>query len=577
MLLQSLVNYYEILASKGKVDKTGWFKLNVSYGLNIDENGNLVSVISLKHKDESKKKETAQNMSVPEHSKRSSGVSPNYLCDTSTYLMGCDEKGKPQRSVQCFKACAELHKSIFGDMKSQAISAVLSFFEQWNPENTVTVLSDVGCTKDIITDILKKGANLIFMPLGKFATDYNELCMLWDEHSQKDNKEEELCLVTGNYLPIARTHPAIKGVYNAQAMGVSLVSFNGDAFESYGKQQGFNSPVSEYAAFAYSTALNYLLSKNEYVTHFGDTTVVCWTEDDNEGCQDIYARIFGGNDNTIEQNELAGVVKKLASGNKVDWNGIAVNPDNQFYILGLSPNAARLSVRFFLQNKFGNFMKNVREHEERMNIIAPSFEKFIHIPVWKALSETVNKNSKNKSVKPKLARDYLYSILTNTVYPETIFNNIMLRINAEHNINYTKASLIKAHLTKNYKEDIKVTLDKENNDCAYILGRLFSLLEEIQSKANPDINSTIRDKYFTSASSSPATIFPILVDLSQKHLKKIKNNNMGAYISFDKRLTELMIKLDEGFPSRLSLQEKGVFQIGYYHQTQKRFIPKEDK
>lgn len=581
MLCQSLSNLYETLLNKGKVDKPGWCKLGVSYGLKIDEDGQLKEILSLKNRDDSGKKEVAVSLSVPEHGKRSSGILANFLCDTSSYIFGYEEKNTggnkdDSRALNCFKACKDFHLTIFKNRKSEAINSIMNYFDNWKPENTKSELIRLGCDEKTMADIISKGANLIFMPMGKLATDYDDICQLWDNREKPATSKVAICSVTGKKLSVARLHPPIKGVKDAQSMGASLVSFNSPAFESYGKEQGFNGPVSEYVAFAYTTALNYLLTQKKYVTHFGDATVVCWTEDDSEACQDIFTRMFGGDNDRINQSELSGVIKKLAEGKSVDWKDIPVNPKNRFYILGLSPNAARLSVRFFLNNTFGEFMKNALAHEERMKIVAPSYEIYQSVPAWKALLETVNKNSKNKSAKPQLAGNYMYSILTNTRYPETLYNNIIIRINAEHNINYTKASIIKAYLIKNYKEELKVKLDNECTNKAYLLGRLFSLLEEIQSAANPGINTTIRDRYFTSVSSTPALVFPTLIDLSQKHLRKIKGNT-AAYISLNKRFTELIAMLNEEFPARLTLQEKGIFQIGYYHQTQNRFTSKEDK
>lgn len=583
MVLQSLVDLYEVLARKGKVDRLGWCKVKVSYGLILDKDGNLTNVISLKVPDSKGKKEIAQNINLPMQVKRAVNIASNFLCDTSSYIFGCDKKGKPERSKKCFETAKELHNNILADVSSDAVKSILNFFENWQIDKTEEVLKEIGCSESVITDILKNGPNLVFMPLGEYATDYPEICNAWDAYYNKSEKDSGLCLVTGENLPIARLHPSVKGVRGGQSMGTSLVSFNAPAFESFEKKQGQNSPVSEYAAFAYTTALNYLLSEKNYVNFAGDTTIVCWTNDDNEGYQDIMTDIFGGNDD-VKQKDLWEAVKKLSQGQTVQWNENHINPQNRFYVLGLSPNAARLSVRFFLQNTFGEFMKNVQMHDEQMSIVVPDFIKDSHFPVWKILRETVNQNSKNKSAKPQLAGDLIYSILTGYKYPATLYNNIMIRIKAERDVSIERdairTSTIKAFLIRNYpeyKEELTVKLNFECTDQAYILGRLFSLLEDIQSVANPTINATIKDRYFTSASSTPAVVFPMLIDLAQKHLKKIKIDKPGMCITKQRELTELISMLDEELPSRMTMQEKGVFQIGYYHQTQYRFTKKEDK
>lgn len=583
MVLQSLVDLYEVLARKGKVDRLGWCKVKVSYGLVLDKDGNLTNVISLKVPDSKGTKEIAQSVSMPMQVKRAVNIASNFLCDTSSYMFGCDEKGKPERSIKCFENAKELHCKILSSISSDAVNSILSFFENWQIDRTEDILKGLGCNDNVITDILKKGANLVLMPFGKKPTDYYDICSAWDDYYNKSEKESGRCLVTGKNLPIAQLHPSIKGVRGGQAMGTSLVSFNAPAFESFEKIQGHNSPVSEYAAFAYTTALNYLLSKKDYVSFAGDTTIVCWTNDDNEGCQDIMTDIFGGSDD-VKQKDLWETVKKLSQGQTVQWNENHINPENRFYVLGLSPNAARLSVRFFLQDTFGEFMKNVQKHDEQMSIVVPDFVKNPHFPVWKILRETVNQNSKNKSAKPQLAGDMIYSILTGLNYPATLYSNIMIRIKAERDVSIERdairAATVKAYLLRNYpqyKEELTVKLNFECTDQAYILGRLFSLLEEIQSAANPNINTTIKDRYFTSASSTPAVVFPMLIDLAQKHLKKIKIDKPGMCIAKQRELTELISMLDEELPSRMTMQEKGVFQIGYYHQTQYRFTKKEDK
>lgn len=584
MVITSLVNLYETLAAKQKVDKSGWCKVRVSYGLDIDINGKLKGVISIKIPDKKGKKEIAAPVSVPMQLKRSSNVSPNFLCDTSSYFLGRDNKDKPKRSRQCFEESQKLHSDILKNCNCDEAKAILNFYKNWDIDNTENYLKEIGCNDSIITDILKSGANLMFFPLGKYAVDISEICKLWDDFYNSAESDEGICMVTGKKLPIAKIHPAIKGIRGAQSMGTTLVAFNAEAFESYGKHQGYNSPISEYAAFAYSTALNYLLSESDYVSSFGDTTVVCWTEDVNEACQDIMAKIYGSNDNKISQDKLWSAVNKLSEGQHINWNNIPIDPDNKFYILGLSPNAGRVSVRFFLQNTFGKFMKNIVKHEKEMEIVTPKFIENSHFPVWKLLLETVNSKSKNKIVKPQLAGDLVYSILTGYKYPETLFNGIMNRISAERDVSSERStirsSVIKAYLLRNYpqyKEVLTVELNENCTNQAYVLGELFSVLEEIQSAANPQINTTINDRYFTSASSTPALVFPLLIDLSQNHLKKLKISNPGYSVNLQKKLTELMSKITEELPSRMNMQEKGIFQLGYYHQKQRRFTKKEEK
>ena len=117
-----------------------------------------------------------------------------------------------------------------------------------------------------------------------------------------------------------------------------------------------------------------------------------------------------------------------------------------------------------------------------------------------------------------------------------------------------------------------MSLNPDSTNIPYTLGRLFSVLEAVQSSANPGINATIKDRYFNAASATPGHIFPILLNLSQKHLRKLDG---GFRVHYEKQLTELMSILPEEFPTRLNLPQQGAFQLGYYHQTQKRYEKKE--
>ena len=372
-------------------------------------------------------------------------------------------------------------------------------------------------------------------------------------------------------------------------MGNSLVSFNDVADESYGcvKDQGKNAPTGKFAAFAYTTALNHLLSDRDHVFRIGDATVVCWARN----AKPAYAALFGGVTfvPSYTENDLRGMVKSLCAGQPVVYDEDKLDPDMDFYILGLSPNAARLSVRFFLHNTFGGFLRNVQAHYDRLEIVRPAYDKFETLSLWKLLSETVNQNSRDKSPAPDLAGEVLRAVLMNTRYPATLLNGVTLRLRAEREITRGRAAILKAYYIKSSeaanrenpdipKEVLQVSLNSDANNIPYTLGRLFSVLEAIQESANPGLNATIKDKYFNSAAATPAVIFPVLTNLAQKHLKKLRGSNRGLSIVYDKQLTELFSKLDgTEYPARLNLPQQGSFQLGYYHQTQARYQKKEEQ
>jgi len=385
------------------------------------------------------------------------------------------------------------------------------------------------------------------------------------------------CLVTGKILPTARLHPIIKGVRNAQSAGASIVSFNAPAFESYGRtdEQGLNAPVSEYAAFAYGAALNDLLSDSEHVKYFGDATVVYWADENSTECQDCFLGLLEPKEDEISNKDLNEIMKGIQAKNLV-FEGKKLNYENPFYILGLSPNSARLSIRFFLEKNFGEVVENIAKHYRDLKITKPSFKKFENIPLWQILAATVSPKSKDKASSPLMSGAVIKSIMTGQNYPVSLFQNAILRVKTEHEITYERTAIIKAYLTRNKGRENLMALDENSTDKNYIFGRIFSVLENIQEAANPGLNATIKDKYFNSACATPAHIFPILQKLSVNHLRKLE---IGQKIYFEKQLTNLMGKISptEKKSSTLTLEEQGMFILGYYHQTQERYKSKEEK
>ena len=576
MILQALTDYYKTLSSRGEISPPGWSLVKVSYALCIDDSGALEQVISLQTEQPKGKKIvlSPRLICLPAPVKRSSGAVSNFLCDNSSYLLGVDNKEKPQRAAACFQVCKTLHETILDGVASPAAKALLTFFQIWRPE----MAADHPALAEYWDDILS-GANLVFRYNGQFVQEDPLVSQAWDTHYQMEaDGPEMICLVTGEMGAVESVHPSIKNVYGAQSSGAALVSFNAPAFCSYGKEQNFNAPTSKYAAFAYTTALNYLLADRDHVYRVGDATVVCWAK--NGG--NVYQNIFWG---CLEQKQsytiqdLQNVVKKLCTGQTAEFEEEQLDPNMEFYILGLSPNAARLSVRFFLKNTFGVFLKNVQAHQQRLEIVKPIYDKFDMIPLWKLLDETVNQNSRDKTPTPNLAGEVLRAVLTNARYPTTLINGVTLRIRAEQEITRGRAAILKAYYLKNShpdvpKEVLTMSLNSESSNIPYTMGRLFSVLEAIQSSANPGINATIKDKYFNSASATPAHVFPVLINLAQKHLKKL-DDSLRVY--YDKQLTELLSKLGEKYPNHMNLPQQGSFQLGYYHQTQARFEKKEEK
>lgn len=579
MILQALVSYYEDLKRAGKIAVPGWEKARISFGLNLDYDGRVIGLLPLKTiQDNGKKKtEVPSLIEVPQPVKRSSGIRANFLCDNSTYLLGVDEKGKPEKSVQCFEECRRLHHKILDAVQTPTARAVLGYFDTWRP----ALFGEYPFLEDNRKELMA-GANILLYVDGEPVLKDENIRQAWQEsYDQSESALRGVCSVTGKETSLANLHPTIKGVYGAQAMGTSLVSFNAPAFCSYEKEQGSNASIGEYAAFAYGAALNELLRDREHVKTIGDTTVVYWVEGGEKVYQKLTcAALFGVEEEGITNQDLSAIFAKVSRGEAVRIEEETLQMEKHFYVLGLAPNAARLAVRFFLVDSFGNILKNIAAHYDRLKIVRPQNDEFETLPIWKLMSETVNKNARDKSPSPQMAADTLQAILTGKNYPASLLNNTMLRIRAERKVTRGRAAIIKAYYLKNKNRDcseeegvLEMELNEKSTNVPYTLGRLFAVLEQIQQTANPGLNATIKDKYFNAAASTPAHIFPILINLAQKHLRKL---NEGQKRYFDKQIGELSVVIGEEYPVRMNLPQQGAFQLGYYCQTQKRYQKKEE-
>lgn len=573
MILQALTRLFEDLVQQGKISRPGWSPAKISYALCLDASGTLEYVVPLLSEVQVGKNTLLRPapMGLPSPVTRTVGILPNFLWDNSSYLLGVDEKGKPERSRSCFRASAALHHQLLDEVSTPAAKAILSFFDFWQPE----LAQEHTALKDCWQELMK-GANLVFRVDGMFAQEDPLIRSAWDTHYGDVSGEKQQCLVTGNPDVAEPVHPTVKGIAGAQSSGAALVSFNAPAFCSYGKEQSLNAPVGKYAAFAYTAALNYLLADRENVHRIGDTTVICWAE----GAEPQYNllagfSIFGDTTpDTISTNDLRAAVSNLAQG--IACEELKLDPNRPFYILGLAPNAARLSVRFFYRNSFGALMQNVNAHHARLEIAGRPRSM---MPLWALLRETVNLNTTDKSPSPVLAGAVARAVFTGSAYPASLLEAVMLRIRAEREITPGRAAILKVYYLKNPstkcpKEVLTVGLNENSTNIPYTLGRLFAVYEAVQETANRGINATIKDKYFNSAAATPAMIFPILDNLCQKHLRKL---DTGFRISYDRQIGQIKDILGESYPVRLSLPEQGSFNLGYYHQKQFRYTKKEEK
>lgn len=570
MIFYELTKLYESLVRKGKISAPGWMDENVSYGLLLGSDGEIKPFISLKDEDGKPCRKA-----VPEHPGRSSGIFPFFLWDNAGYLLGLDSAGKPQKAIEKFEASRKKHLEILEGVHTGAAEAVRSFFQNWNPQNVYT--------NEIVKaewEELSQGVNLTFYYKGAPVSEDGGVKEKWELYlKQKEDGETGICLVTGNRDSIARLHPLIKGVWGAQSSGASLVSFNADSFCSYGRESGYNAQTGEQTAKAYGAALNYLLSDGERVFRSGDVTVVSWVEEGEDVYPDLMMAMLN-QDDTIHEADVRQALRKLCRGESIEWQEHRLRPDNTFYILGLSPNAARLSVRFFLKDQFGAWLTHILSHEKRLDIARPSGVKRPYLPFWMILEEI--KAPGGKETIPLLTAALLQAILRDARYPKELLACTIRRIRADHDLNWKRAAILKAYIEQNSirnknKEGCTVGLNTETDHPAYLLGRLFSLLENVQvTSAGGSLNTTIKDQYLNSMCGTPALVFAQLLKLKESHMKKLRRDKPGLAVMLDKQIAEIMEMLDAPIPRQLDLEEQAVFMLGYYHQTQKRYEGKEE-
>ena len=568
MILNALNDYYHRMVEdpEAGMPKPGFSEEKISFAVMIDGQGRFKRLFDLRQV--SGKKTVPLKMVVPAAEKRSgSSVVPNFFWDNSGYVLGMDGKGKPERTAQTFESFKQRHLDLAEVSNSRAVKAVVSFLESWSPEEAEAL--------DQREEALDQ--NLVFWIEGEDRPVHEEASVLslWKslQSDVSDAEHQVPCLVTGQRASIARLHPPIKGVMGGQAAGCAIVSFNLDAFESYGKKQSFNAPVSQRVAFSYTTALNYLLRReNGRCLTIGDTTTVFWAERKSPE-EDLFGAMFdlpplsdekgGKGEDAQTAEKVRSILGALREGRPVEKAMGEFDPEIRFHILGLAPNQSRLSVRFWTQGSFGELAEKVSLHYKALEMEMQYKNQPEFPALWQILLETAVQQ-KRENIPPTLSGALSRSVLTGTRYPESLYSAILSRIRADKEVNYIRAAVLKACLVRNHPDksgEITMSLNPERKDAPYLLGRLFSMLEKAQLDALGKVGTTIRNRYFSSASATPAIVFPQLLKLAQHHFAKAE---YGA--SMDRRVQELLDDI-HGFPARLSLQDQGIFTIGYYHQN----------
>jgi CRISPR-associated protein Csd1 len=582
VILQTLYEHYHRLHRRGeeRLPRNGYSQEKISHCISLSEGGDVLGVTPLL--DTSGKKARPMSLSVPQPEKSASAIKPKFLWDKTSYVLGVSASSK--RAAREHEAFKLAHQEWLFAQTDAGLLSLLRFLERWHPERFVP--------PHFGDDM--KDTNLVFRLDGdrQFLHERPAAMALRSKLLSPSNGEAALlipCLVTGHLGAVARLHPAIKGVAEAQSSGASIVSFNQESFKSYGKDQGSNAPISEEAAFAYTTVLNHLLRRepsNRQRLNVGDATVVFWAESDRaeeaHAAESIFAALTMDSPDTDEQAtiKLRRALEVVAQGKPLTEIDPELKPETRMVVLGLAPNASRLSIRYWLRDSLGELAERLRAHAQDLMLDPPPW-KTAPTPWRLALCTAPSRGGKAQvaDVPPLLAGELMRAILTGGRYPQSVLSNVVMRMRADGDVSGLRVALCKAVICRDLRlsgssstKEVPVSLDVHAIHPAYLLGRLFAVLEGAQRAAlGGQVNATIRDRYFGSASATPALIFPVLLRNAQNHLARIRKDKAGLAVNLEKDVQEIVDKMHDHFPRSLELKDQGRFAIGYYHQASARF------
>ena len=591
MILQSLHSLYHRLKDdpKYEIAPPGYSLQKIAFKIILRPHGELFDIQDARIQTGTKLQ--ARQLRVPGTGKPSgSGLNPCFLWDNTGYMLGFKpEDSKPERTAESFNAFRQKHLDLESEIDSPMYSIVCRFLERWQPPRA---------TKFSVLKEISSGFG-VFQILGQTAYVHEDPVIdKWWRHTyavRENPAPKGQCLLTGGTVRIARLQPKIKGVYGGKAEA-SLVGFNEAAYESYGKTQSYNAPVGEVAALRYGSALNALLDgpmKTKHRITMGGATVAFWT-DQPTLAEDVFARFagYGSTSLAMEDVQDEGIrgkieifLRALRQGRSV-YTEVAHNPgQTKFYGLGLSPNVARISVRFFYYGTVRELLDHLRSHFDDIGIERqfgegskrpdPAFPSFQRL-----LDETCplksGKPDRDK-IPPILSGPLLRSVLIGTRYPQGLYSSVMRRIHADRIVKYCRACIVKGYLVRNMKKEVKMSLDKGSTDHAYRLGRLFAVLEKIQEEGfyqqtKRKLEHSIRDTYFSAACSTPASVFPRLERLSTHHRRHLP---IGRKVYFDQLISDILWGQSAPTPV-LAINDQGLFVLGYYHQRKELFRAKQD-
>lgn len=526
-------------------------------------------------------------MEVPTFlSQRTSGIDPNFLWDKTPYVLGVDKidlkktaskrEKDALRVLEMHRSFVELHKKYLTDETDPGLVALLRFIQRWTPENFS------GWPDEML------GENVVFELVGETRQYLHErpaAVECWTRVLADAPAFKSICLIDGSESRATLSHPPIKNVDNAQTSGAFIVSFNQNAFKSYGHDQGDNAPVSESAAFKYTTALNLFLERNSgHRIQIGDASTVFWADASGaeaaKQAEDFFSALLEPIDENTEAKHVGAILENIRLGRDAGDYQPNLPKDVRFHVLGLAPNAARLSIRFYIEDDFGEIAKNFLAHFARLRI-EPLPDRDVNPPLWRYLIEIASQK-KSENVPPNFAGEFLRAILTGAPYPRNLLPVLLMRLRTDKDVNALRVAWLKALLLRNHSSfatEAPVSLDPTLKDPGYLLGRLFATYEYVQTQAlGGNVNATIRDQYYGTASATPRAVFPILQRKATHHLSRLRKDKPGLAVNLDKDIGEIfeLAEAEKLFTPTLTAQRQALFAIGYYHQRNKFFRPRDE-
>jgi len=574
MILQALCDYYHRKAALGEMPPYGREWKPIPYLIIIDSDGNFIR-LEPTYEGEGKDKRAKKYLVARSRGRtgQKSWTISNLLWDHYGYVFGFPKKMDFNNAKlvdtgkkQCGVFQQEIKRLMQLNPNNDELLAVNKFYEHLQAN-----IEKLKADGNFDEAFKKDGTNFAFKlvsgiePVGT-APHFNY-------GTPTDEAPQALCLVTGTRQPIAITNSSIS-LRNGNPTGCVLVGFQRNSgYDSYHKEQGMNAPISQQANYAYTTALSTLLapqSKNKFF--FNKDTLVFWADRDNP-MEDVFASFFA----VPPKDDPNRGVKAITALMKAPLTGSigSTSSKARFYLLQLSPNSARIAVKLWEESSVDALAENMRRYFDDLDIVHGAAEP-PYMPL-NSLLRSIALQGKEENLPPQLFQEMMRAIIHNLPLPELLQSQTLGRIKADRSVTRNRAALLKAYLNrKPNNNEIKITmsLNLQNNNQAYLCGRLFAVYEKMQQEALGSVNTSVRDRFYDSFSSTPNVALHRLDTLSVHHLQKL---SQGRQIYFEKLKGEIIDKLNgEGLPHHFSLDDQSRFAIGYYQQRQQFFVKKQD-